>query len=270
MILVKPYQIAAGGSRYDVPGAKFFLLAASEPLNVELYAGTQRVGEVDGMQGGLEVGPFCPALTGFKVTTQSGLAGSALIGVGEEEMSYNPLAGALSFTNPAAGAIAVPVITTLGNQTSHAQQNFGVSASLAAVAAAVPALEISNGGSANGKTATINGIHISNPGAVAINVTIAVVAASVGLNGTQTINNFYTNGVASAFSCTANTGAPAGFPGPPTIKILKVINIAAGGSQDIDLSRSPIILPVGTAASLWIVSDTVDQAITYGVEWSEQ
>lgn len=272
MILVKPYQIAAGsnGSRYDVPGSKFFLLAASEPLNIVLYAGTQRVGEIDGMQGGLEVGPFCPELTGFNVTTQSGLAGSAIIGIGEEDMSYNPLAGTLTFTNPAinSNANATPATSSAEALQSLNQLNFSAFASVAAVASQFCSIEIGNGGIGNAKTATITGVILNNKGAATVSVQLGTGPESISLTGgTVTPVNVYSGGRASVFN--VYEGVDGVVRTPPQFNLMRSVQLAAGEQAEIDLTKNPIILPAGVVASFVAQCTTADSPVDFEVHWTE-
>lgn len=267
MILAKPYTLAVGGSRYDVPGCKFFLLAASEPLNISLYSGTEKVAEIDGMQGGMKAGPFCPALSGFIAVTQSGAAGSALIGVGDEDMDYNPLAGALNFTNSNTSAVAAPIAAGLpAAQSSQNGQNFSVIGNGAAVASAYSGISLSSSGVAATKTATVTGARLTNKSAAAVVVFLGVKASQVSAGGNLlTPTNRQLGGPASAFAVSAGTAADHS----GIVSILSQVQVDANGFMDVDLSTSPVVLQKGAVGDFLMQALTADVEVDFEILWTE-
>lgn len=278
MIIAKSFSIAAGalpagGSAYSIGGSKFFLLAASEPLNIQLYKNAKLVGDLTGFNGGLSVGPFCEAFTSFSLATQSGLIGDALIGVGDETIDYNPLAGTLNFSNPAGAATATPAPATVstGQQTTVNQQNFGATVTVAASAGNVAEFELACGGFPNPKQATINKLRVHNSGAAAVNVILSVASSFIVITDAGPVaNNLFAGGAANTFTVYAKAGPSAGLPTPPTIKLLKTVNIPAASDVEIDLTSAPIVLQKGPVRSLFVYCDTPNTAITFSLDWAEQ
>ena len=277
MIIAKPFSIAAGalpagGSSYSIGGSKFFLLAASEPLNVQLFRGATLVGDLSGFNGGLSAGPFCEAFTSFSLSTQSGLAGNALIGVGDEALDYNPLAGTLNFSNPAGAATATPAPATISTsqQATVNQQNFGATVTVAAVAGDQATFEIAAGGYANPKQATINKLLVHNGSAAAVNVILTVASSYIGTSSAGAVaHNLFAGGAANTFTVYAQAVATAGLPAPPTISPLKTVNIPANSDVEIDMTAAPIVLEKGVVRSFFVYCDTADVPITFSLDWSE-
>lgn len=271
MIIAKPFTIAAGalpagGSSYSIGGTKFFLLAASEPLNVQLFRGATLVGDLSGFNGGLSAGPFCEAFTSFSLSTQSGLAGNALIGVGDEALDYNPLAGSLSFSTSQTNAQAIPAasLTDPATAQSQRQQNYTITNAFLAVVGDYDSLAIGNGGYANGKTITVKSVVITNPNAAAQSVQLGTAIASGG-GADLTPINLYAGGAPSAFYVTRNVGHMA----TPPFNLVKEVQVPANGQLTVDLSLSPIVCPKGVAAIFWMQSMVTDIALTYEINWSE-
>lgn len=275
MIIAKPFNIAAGafpagGSAYNIVGSKFFLLAASEPLNVQLYRGATLVADLEGFQGGLRAGPYCEAFNSVRLSTQSGLAGSALIGVGDEDMDYNPLAGALSFTNPATNALAqsAPAALSTPQNQSLLQQNFTTRAVLPNNAGSFGSIKIDSNGIAAPKTLTVYGINITNSGATAISVNLGTLASTVSIGaGILTAVNLFVGGAASVFT---EVGANAvALIGEPPQKIIRVLSLAAGQQLDLDMSSAPIVLEKGATGMFLAQCTVANSPISFELRWSE-
>lgn len=275
MIIAKPFSIAAGalpagGSSFNIGGSKFFLLAASEPLFVKLYRGSWLVGDFTGFNGGLEAGPYCAEFTSFSLATQSGNAGNALIGVGDEDMAYNPLAGALNFTNPAtnAGASQTPASLTSNAQQSQNGQNFTARDVIPNNAGTYGSIELSYGGIANIKTATITGLVITNSGATAVSVQIGTLASifDAGLDAPPAYN-LQSGGPAAVFNVSG--GQSPGLGSAPAFKVLKLVQLAAGQQLLVDLTSAPIVLLKGAVASFMAQCTVANSPISYEVNWSE-
>lgn len=275
MIIAKPFNIAAGafpdgGSTYNIVGSKFFLLAASEPLNVQLYRGASLVADLEGFQGGLRAGPYCEAFNSVRLTTQSGAAGNALIGVGDEDMDYNPMAGALNFTNPALSAVAQSqptAISTALNQ-SLLQQNFTVRVALPNNAATYGSIKIDSNGVGALKKLAVNGINITNSGATAVSVILGFLNASGSIGaGPLTAINLFAGGAASVFT-EVGANAVALF-GQPPLNPLKVVQLAAGQQLDVDMSAAPFVLNKGATGMFVAQCQVANSPISYELRWSE-
>ncbi len=270
MITAKPFAIAggsspAGGATYNLVGSKFSLLAASEPLNIKLFVKTQQVADLQGFIAGLEAGPFCPPFTKIQMETQSGNVGNAIIGVGDEDIAYNPMAGTLTFSNPAVSAAAQSLATNTNPLTSAQAGNyFSVAAVVPAVSAAFGFLQIGNNGYANGKRATITGIRLTNPNAVALSFTIATLGSNYIPTTNPLPNNMLAGGSGSFFIC--GVGAAASFGGVQ--HLLKNPTVEANSTLDVQLD-APIVLPVGVVQSLEIIAQTLDIPFTVEVLWTE-
>ncbi len=269
MITAKPFAIAggfspAGGATYNLVGSKFSLLAASEPLNVKLFVNTQQVADLQGFIAGLDAGPFCPPFTKIQIETQSGNVGNAIIGVGDEDISYNPMAGTLTFSNPAVSAAAQPLATNTNPLTSAQAGNyFSTAAVLPAVAGQFGIVQLSNNGYVNAARATITGIRLTNPNAAPLSFQIATLAADYSFATNVQINGMLAGGPLSKFICTSETGVA--FVG---LKILKIPTVSANSTLDVQLN-APIVLPIGVVQSLIILAQTVDAAFTAELIWAE-
>lgn len=270
MITAKPFAIAGGaspvgGATYNLVGSKFSLLAASEPLNIKLFVKTQQVADLQGFTAGLDAGPFCPPFTMIQIETQSGNAGNAIIGVGDEDISYNPMAGTLTFSNPAVSANAQPVATNTNPLTSAQAGNyFSVAAVVPAVAAEFGFFQIDNNGAVNAKRATITGIRLTNPNAAALSFTIATFGSTYTPTTNPLQHNMLAGGPASLFAC--GVGSAASFGGVQ--QLLKNPTVEPNNTLDVQLD-APIVLPVGVLQSLEITAQTLDVPFTVEVLWTE-
>lgn len=271
MILAKPLSIAAGafpagGSTYNLVGTRFFLLAASEPLNVQLYRGSTLVGDFSGFNGGMKAGPYCEAFTSVRLSTQSALAGNALIGVGDEDMDYNPVAGTLNFTNPGANTSAISPATNA--QISGSQANFSALLTIAASVGQNAIVTLGNiTGQANGKTATVNSVTLTNNSAGPMTLNLGLSTVTGLSNVVATPTNLYGGGPGPSLSLFGGAGGSLG--GPPNFDIFKVVTLAAAQVLDIDFSGAPPFLPLGKN-SFAIESVTADASLSVAVQWSEK
>ena len=270
MITAKPFAIAggfspAGGATYNLVGSKFSLLAASEPLNIKLFVNTQQVADLQGFIAGLDAGPFCPPFTKIQIETQSGNVGNAIIGVGDEDISYNPMAGTLTFSNPAVSAAAQPLATNTNPLTSAQAGNyFSVAATVAGVAAEFGFVQFGDRGYVNLARATITGIRLTNPNAAALSFTVSTLASSYATTANAPIHNMLAGGPNSNFFC--DTGTDASFGGVQ--QLLKNPVVSANSTLDVQLD-APIVLPIAATQSLVITAQTVDVPFTVEMLWTE-
>lgn len=270
MITAKPFIIAAGvlpvgGSNYQIVGTKLFLLAASEPLFIKIFKGSELVGDFSGFNGGLEAGPFCEPFTAFSLATQSGLAGNALIGIGDDDMGYNPLAGTLNFSDSATNAGALPT------PTSFNQHNFAAAITVPAGVGDLAILELGNGGPNNQKNAIISGLRIYNPSAAPVNINLGLLNSFlIGIGAAGAVGgNLFITGPIYVFGLYAGVIPPAGLPNPGTFGLAKEIHVPANTDVVVDLSAEPVVLPKGTQASFIAWCDTADTEIVFSLNWSE-
>lgn len=281
MILAKPFAIAAGalpvgGSSYQITGTKLFLVAASEPVFIQIFRGTQLVGDFDGFNGGLEAGPYCEPFTSFKIATKSGLAGNALIGVGDDDMAYNPLAGAMTFSQPQQSALANPTSpsVSISANSSLNQENFMCYVDILAVAAQQAIIELSNQVTVNQKTAIITSLRFHNFGAAEVNFVLGFMRDNYPLAATyEGINLFNSvNAGVAEFSFAAEAVSAAGLPtvSPSALILLTTIGLPPGVDIVLDLSETPMILNVGEGSSFVGFCDTADTQVGVTINWTEK
>lgn len=265
-IKAQSYAIGATETSFGEPGTRFYLLAASSPMVIKLYRDTQIVGEADGFTAGLELGPFCEPFTRWSATPQNGIAGSVLVGVGDDPMNYNPLGGALAFTNPAAGASAQPVGANSVPQTDISQggNNYRVAGVQAAVAGKQSFVELSGGGALLAVRVTLNLIQLTNPGAAPITVTVGIFDSHYSAANAYTPSNVLGTGGASKVD--VQSDASVGFSAFSTLSIL---TIAAGATAQVDLTQGPIVLSAGSFNELFCVCSQVDAALGFEFGWTE-
>lgn len=244
------------------PGTRFYLLAATTPVKIILYRDTQVIGEADGFLSGLELGPFCEAFTRWSATPLNGSAGSVLVGIGDDPMSYNPVAGTLSFSNPSANASA---IVSRASVTSGIA--FSAIFSIPAQATGMNLFQIEAGGFANPKTITVKKIVLRNTTAAAQIYNIGKVASQLGgALGTVNAQNLQSGGAASAFSfSTSDTGANP--PGVWTYAFSRQVD--PNSELEIDLTDNPLVCPAGIVAYPTIYCTTVNSPIAGEVIWEE-
>lgn len=267
-IKAKSYAIGTTETPFAEPGTRFYLLAASEPMTIKLYRDTQIVGEADGFVGGLELGPFCEPFTRWSAQTQSGKAGSVLVGVGDDPMAYNPLAGTLSFSNPLAGTSATQPATPSASSASVSAGNaYSAIFTVPAQAGLQSYFQISAGGYPDPKTITIKKIVLRNPTATAQVFNIGRMASQmIGAVGTVNAQNLLSGGAVSAFSF--NTGGTS--LNPPTGWAYSFSRqVDANSELEIDLADNPVIGQEGTTTYPTIYCTTLDAAIAGEVIWEE-
>lgn len=266
-IKAKSYSIGATETPFAEPGTRFYLLAASTPVNIKLYRDTQIVGEADGFVGGLELGPFCEPFTRWSATPQNGVAASVLAGVGDDPMGYNPIAGTLVFSDALAGADATPVGASQTPQViaTRAASNYRASGVIATATASENSfINAGNDGIQTNGPFTFTKIWITNNGAASQTFQIGVGTGLFHGGTSYTGSNCVSGGAAS--KCNIQSGAVnAAIWGT----VLLQRTVAAGAQVEIDLSNNPIQIAAANNNSLIIYCPAQDVGFTCDLEWSE-
>lgn len=250
---VIPAAGAPGGIQLTqgVSGRFFFIVAASENLNLQVFNGSSQVGDFKGFGGGL--GQWFPdGFTRIEIQTVSGNAGTITLLVGEDISSYTALTGTVNVIDQFSGE----------NQVQLGNAFVGNGVFGAAGAGEQSAMVLRNPVGSGKKVFVKNVICAPATGPNCLVGSFPIATALTGEIAGGSANKMLGGG---ASVCQVKAGHVTGVT-PAGFVLFEKRNVNL--TPEWDLRNREIMLPAGTA--LLIFDGTANETLNAAIEWEER